>query len=134
MEKRMVNAGSLKVGRFIIIGEEPCKIVSFEKSKAGKHGHAKVRMVAIGFFDNNKRSVVYPADASVGTPIIDKRTGQVISKTDRSVMIMDMENYQTLEIPLADVEEAASSKLEVGGQVEYWNILGKRRITRAKGA
>ena len=134
MEKRMVNAGSLKVGRFIIIGEEPCKIVSFEKSKAGKHGHAKVRMVAIGFFDNNKRSVVYPADTSVQTPIIDKRTGQVISKTDRSVMIMDMENYQTLEIPLTDVEEAASSKLEVGGQVEYWNILGKRRITRAKGA
>lgn len=134
MEKRMVNAGSLKVGRFIIIGEEPCKIVSFEKSKAGKHGHAKVRMVAIGFFDNNKRSVVYPADASVETPIIDKRTGQVISKTDRSVMIMDMENFETLEIPLADVEEAASSKLEVGGQVEYWNILGKRRITRAKGA
>ena len=134
MEKRMVNAGSLKVGRFIIIGEEPCKIVSFEKSKAGKHGHAKVRMVAIGFFDNNKRSVVYPADTSVEIPIIDKRTGQVISKTDKSVMIMDMENYQTLEIPLADVEEVASSKLEVGGQVEYWNILGKRRITRAKGA
>ncbi|MFX0097385.1 MAG: translation initiation factor IF-5A [Candidatus Hodarchaeota archaeon] len=134
MEKRMVNAGSLKVGKFIIIGEEPCKIVSFEKSKAGKHGHAKVRMVAIGFFDNSKRSVVYPADASVETPIIDKRTGQVISKTDRSVMIMDMENYQTIEVPLSDVEEGASAKLEIGGQVEYWNILGKRRITRAKGA
>lgn len=134
MEKRMAEAGSLKVGRFIIIGDEPCKIVSFEKSKAGKHGHAKVRIVAIGFFDNNKRSVVYPTDASVETPMIDKRTGQVISKTDKSVMIMDMENYQTMEIPLSNVEEDVSSRLEVGGQVEYWNILGQRKITRAKGA
>ncbi|MGB9674667.1 MAG: translation initiation factor IF-5A, partial [Nanopusillaceae archaeon] len=36
---------SLKVGHNIIIDGEPCKIVEFEKSKPGKHGSAKARIV-----------------------------------------------------------------------------------------
>ena len=40
--------------------DEPCKIMELTMSKPGKHGEAKARIVAIGAFDNQKRSVVFP--------------------------------------------------------------------------
>ncbi|MEM3109379.1 MAG: translation initiation factor IF-5A, partial [Candidatus Bathyarchaeia archaeon] len=33
-----VEIGSLKLGQYIMIDDEPCKIVEYEKSKPGKHG------------------------------------------------------------------------------------------------
>ncbi|MEJ2244200.1 MAG: translation initiation factor IF-5A, partial [Candidatus Bathyarchaeota archaeon] len=32
------DVGELKVGSYVIIDDEPCKIVSYSKSKPGKHG------------------------------------------------------------------------------------------------
>ncbi|MEM3630770.1 MAG: translation initiation factor IF-5A, partial [Nitrososphaerota archaeon] len=60
---------SLKVGHNIIIDGEPCKIVELEKSKPGKHGSAKARIVALGIFDNQKRTIITPVDAKVDVPI-----------------------------------------------------------------
>ncbi|HDQ06034.1 MAG TPA: translation initiation factor IF-5A, partial [Candidatus Bathyarchaeota archaeon] len=42
MSKPM-DVGALRVGSYIIIDGEPCKIVSYSKSKPGKHGSAKAR-------------------------------------------------------------------------------------------
>jgi translation initiation factor 5A len=46
-----MDLGSLKVGSYIIIDNEPCRIVSYDHSKPGKHGSAKARVAAIGVFD-----------------------------------------------------------------------------------
>jgi translation initiation factor 5A len=46
---------TLKVGRYIVIDNEPCKLVEYITSKPGKHGEAKARMVAIGLFDRQKK-------------------------------------------------------------------------------
>ncbi|MEM3606666.1 MAG: translation initiation factor IF-5A, partial [Candidatus Bathyarchaeia archaeon] len=58
-----VEVGSLKVGQYVIIDGEPCKIVEFEKSKPGKHGSAKARIVGISLFTGQKKSMVNPVDA-----------------------------------------------------------------------
>ena len=125
-----VEIGSLKVNSLIIIDGEPCKIVSMEKSKPGKHGAAKVRVVAIGLFDGVKRSIVSPVDATVEVPIVDKRVGQVVAVTD-TVQLMDTETYEVFEVPLPE-EEDIRKKLEPGVQVEYWQILDRRKIVRVK--
>ena len=65
--------GSLKVGSYIIIDNEPCRIVSYDHSKPGKHGSAKARVSAISVFDGSKHSLVSPVSASVDVPLIDKR-------------------------------------------------------------
>ena len=49
MSKNIVDAGSLKPGKYILINNEPYKIISAEKSKPGKHGSAKVRFVAVNY-------------------------------------------------------------------------------------
>ncbi|MHA1505619.1 MAG: translation initiation factor IF-5A [Candidatus Asgardarchaeia archaeon] len=131
MSVKIAEVGSLKKGTFIVIDGEPCRIVSIETSKTGKHGHAKARIVAIGFFDGGKRSRVFPTDAKVEVPIIDKRTGMVVSKLPEVVQIMDMETNEYLEIPYPQDEEL-KSKLEPGIQVEYWIVMGRYSIQRIK--
>jgi translation initiation factor 5A len=66
---RPIDVGSLRVGGYMIIDNEPCRIVDITKSKPGKHGSAKARIVAIGVFDNQKRQFVKPVDSNAEIPI-----------------------------------------------------------------
>ncbi|MDH5391125.1 MAG: translation initiation factor IF-5A [Candidatus Bathyarchaeota archaeon] len=130
MSKPM-ELGALKVGSYIIIDGEPCRIMSYTKSKPGKHGSAKARIVAIGVFDEAKRTLVKPVSAQVEVPIIEKKAGQVIALLPAAVQVMDLETYEILEAPLP--EEDIRSKLASGIEVEFWRILGRTRIMRTKG-
>ncbi len=126
-----VDVGSLRVGGYMIIDNEPCRIVDITKSKPGKHGSAKARIVAIGIFDGVKRSIVKPVDANVEVPIIEKRSGQVFAINPSSVQIMDLETYEYLDAPFPEDEEL-KAKLTSGVEIEYWRILGKLKIVRVK--
>ncbi|MCL7383558.1 MAG: translation initiation factor IF-5A [Thaumarchaeota archaeon] len=125
-----VDLGSLKVGHNIVIDGEPCRIVELEKSKPGKHGSAKVRLVAIGIFDGVKRTMVGPADTKVEVPIIEKRSGQVVSVTD-TVSLMDNETLEIIEVAIPQ-DETIRSKLEPGTTVEYWKVMGRYMITHVR--
>jgi len=127
-----MDVGALRVGSYIIIGNEPCKIVSYTKSKPGKHGAAKARIVAISVFDESKKTIVKPVSAQVDVPLIEKNTGQVIALLPTTVQLMDLETYEMTEAPYPEDEEL-KSKLASGVEVEYWQILGRTRITRTKG-
>jgi len=131
MSKPM-DVGSLKVGSYIIIDSEPCKIVSYSKSKPGKHGAAKARIVAIGVFNEAKKTIVKPVSAQVDVPLIEKKTGQVIALLPTAVQLMDLETYEMTDAPFPE-DEDLKAKLSSGVEVEYWQILGRTRITRTKG-
>jgi len=126
-----VDVGSLRVGGYMIIDGEPCHIVDITKSKPGKHGSAKARIVAIGVFDGAKRSFVKPVDLNAEVPIIDKRMGQVFAVNPSGIQIMDLENYECFDAPFPK-EEELKSKLTPGVEIEYWRILGKVKIVRTK--
>ena len=127
-----VYVGELKIGQYVIIDGEPCRIVEFEKSKPGKHGSAKARVVAMSVFTGQKKSLISPVDSRVEVPMIDKRTGQIISISGNLVQLMDMESYSTFESPMPDDPELKES-LAAGVEVEYWDVLGRRMIVRRKG-
>ncbi len=126
-----VDVGSLRVGGYMIIEGEPCHIVDITKSKPGKHGSAKARIVAIGVFDGVKRSFVKPVDLGAEVPIIDKRMGQVFAVNPTGIQIMDLETYEYMDTPYPQ-EEEIKSKLVPGAEIEYWKILGKTKIVRVK--
>jgi len=131
MSKPM-ELGALRVGSYVLVDNEPCRIVSYTKSKPGKHGSAKARVVAIGVLDGSKRTFVRPVSAQVEVPIIEKKAGQVIALLPAAVQVMDLESYEVFEAPLPDDKEL-KSKLASGVEVEYWQILGRTRIMRTKG-
>jgi translation initiation factor 5A len=126
-----VDVGSLRVGGYMIVDNEPCRIVDITKSKPGKHGSAKARIVAIGIFDGVKRSIVKPVDSNIEVPIIDKRSGQIFAVTPSGVQIMDLETYEYLDAPYPE-EEDLKAKLTPGVEVEYWRIMGRVKIVRTK--
>src|SRR3989337_4570561 len=126
-----VDVGSLRVGGYMIIDNEPCRIVDIAKSKPGKHGSAKARIVAIGVFDGQKRQFVKPVDLNAQIPIIDKRPGQVFAVNPSGVQIMDLETFEYLDAPFPQ-EADLKDKLVAGAEIEYWRILGRIKIVRVK--
>jgi translation initiation factor 5A len=127
-----VEVGSLKIGQYVIIDGEPCKIVEFEKSKPGKHGSAKARIVGISAFTGVKKNLISPVDGKAEVPLIDKRTGQLLSISGSLLQVMDMENYQTFETPMPD-DEDLKKQMAAGIEVEYWSVMGRNMIVRRKG-
>jgi|TARA_B100001167_G_C16470254_1_gene167559 translation initiation factor 5A len=125
------SLSDVKIGSYIIINEEPCRIVEYDKSKPGKHGSAKARIVAIGVFDKSKRSMVSPVSAGIEIPIIEKRTGQIISIVGTTIQLMDMETFETLDAPEPD-DVDLKNKITEGIDVEYWKVLERIKIVRVK--
>ncbi|MDP9288626.1 MAG: translation initiation factor IF-5A [Thermoproteota archaeon] len=125
-----MDLGSLKVGSYIVIDGEPCRIVSYDHSKPGKHGSAKARVAAISVFDGSKHTLVSPVSAGVEVPLIDKRNGQIISMSGKILQIMDLETFEVFET--SAVEQDIIDKVRQGGEVEYWKVLDRIKVTRVK--
>ena len=130
MTVKVVNAGSIKEGSFIIIDGIACKAVDVQTSKSGKHGHAKARIVAIGIIDNKKREVVLPAHDNVEVPIIEKKGAQVLSISGDKANVMDMETYETFDL---DIPSELKETVTEGCQILYWTILGQKVMKQLKG-
>ena len=122
--------GALKIGSYIMIEGEPCRIVEYDKSKPGKHGSAKARIAGVGIFDSAKRHMVNPVSAQVEVPLIDKRMGQVISKTDTVTQIMDSETFEVFDASI--IEDEIKDRLAQGQDIEYWKVLDRTKIVRIK--
>ena len=116
----------LKVGRYMLIDEEPCKIISIDTSKPGKHGEAKARIEAVGLYDGKKRSVVHPVKHKIQVPMIDKRKGQILNLAGDELNVMDLETYEQFSLPV-DPEFA---NLQPGDEVLYMVAMGKRKIIK----
>ncbi|MDK2849982.1 MAG: translation initiation factor [Candidatus Woesearchaeota archaeon] len=124
-----VSIGSLKVGSFVVIDGEACKVVDIQVSRPGKHGHAKVRLTGVGLLDGKKRVIVAPGHDNVDVPIIDKKNAQVLSIAGNVATVMDMESYETFELEIP--EELKDSCVE-GSVVLYWDVLGEKVMKQIK--
>ena len=127
MSVEQVEVRELKEGRYMNIEDEPCQIISISTSKPGKHGEAKARIEAVGIFDGSKRSVTFPVKHKVQVPIIDKRQAQVITQMGTEVQLMDLETYETFNVP---IPEEYKDKLTSGKELQYMITMGRKKITR----
>jgi len=127
MSKVFSSAKELKEGKYVIIEGIPCKIVSIDSSKPGKHGAAKMRVTGIGIFDGQKKVLLVPSDADVEVPIIERQTAQIVSVSGNTAQLMDTSTYEVFELSIPP-EMAADAA--AGKEAEIMSALGKRAITR----
>ena len=125
-EKKFGQAGGLKPGSFVLIDGEVCQVKSTEKSKPGKHGSAKVRVVAFNIFTQQKRGLLKSTDSDIEIPIIPKSRAQVVAIIGDNAQIMDTESYETFDVP----KPKDISGLESGVEVEYIRYGDNVKITR----
>lgn len=132
MSKTYETVGNLKIGSFVIIDNEPCKVIDISKAKTGKHGSAKATITAVSIISKSKKVLVAPADAQVEVPIVEKRVGRVIADLGDKVQVMDMETFDIFEVPKDAIDETIRSRVVPDQEVEYWQVLNTRIIVRPR--
>ncbi|MCW8965509.1 MAG: translation initiation factor IF-5A [Candidatus Pacearchaeota archaeon] len=128
MVLKIINATEARVGTNILLEGKPYTVKKIDTSKTGKHGHAKCRIEAVPIIEGSKKVFVIPGHDRLEVPNVDKRKGQVLSKADGKASVMDLENFETLEIDCP--EQEVFDSLEESGNCEYWDIEGDKIIKR----
>ena len=128
-EVKVTTAGSMKKGSYILIDNVACRVTDTQTSKPGKHGHAKIRITAVGILDDKRREFVGPAHDNVNAPIIEKRSAQVLSVSADNANLMDSESFETFDLKIP--EELKTDVVE-GCSILYWVITGTKVMKQLK--
>jgi len=122
-EVKQAPVGTLQKGSYIVMDGVACKVVDTQTSRPGKHGHAKVRLTAVGIIDGKKREEVMPGHDNVDVPIIEKKNAQVLSITGDKANVMNLETYETFDL---EIPEEMKAEVTEGCTILYWEILDNR--------
>jgi len=126
---KLASVGSLQKGSYVVVDGVACKVVDTQTSRPGKHGHAKVNLMAVGLIDGKKRNLVLPGHDNVEVPIIEKKTAQVLSISGDNANVMDSETYETFDLK---IPEDLKGQVTEGMNVLYWEILDSRIMKQVK--
>jgi len=127
MVLKLINGTEAKSGTTIMIDGEACTVRSNDISKTGKHGASKCRIEAIEIFTDKKKVIAVPGHERFEVPLISKRKAQVLSMGETTASVMDLESFETLELPFP---EELKGEMAPEKQVEYWDVEGKKGIRR----
>ncbi|MBI2147405.1 translation initiation factor IF-5A [Candidatus Woesearchaeota archaeon] len=130
-DTKPASVGGLQKGNYVVIDGIACKVTDTQTSRPGKHGHAKVRLTAVGLLDDKKRVIVMPGHDSIPTPIVEKKNAQVLSINGATANIMDSETYETFDM---EIPEELRSECVEGCTVVYWVMMGSRVMKQVKTA
>ena len=128
-ETKQTSAGNLKLGSYVLVDGIACTVRNIQKGKTGKHGAAKCRIDCIGIINGERKVLMAPASDNVIVPIIEKKTAQVLSVSENTANVMDMETYETFDLK---IPEELNGKIEEGGTVSYWVIMDDKVMMEAK--
>jgi translation initiation factor 5A len=129
MVTKIQSVGSLQKGSYVVLEGAACKVADIQISRPGKHGHAKVRLTAVGLVDEKKRIVVMPGHDNVDVPIIEKKSAQVLSVQEDTANVMDSETYETFDLK---IPEELKDEVVEGVNVMYWVILNDKVMKQVK--
>ncbi len=130
-ETKIVQVSSLQKGSYVVLDGAACKVTDTQTSRPGKHGHAKVRLSAVGLIDGKKRVTVMPGHDHVEVPIIEKKSAQVLSISGDTANVMDSETYETFDLK---IPEDLKDEVAEGTNVMYWVILESKMMKQVKSA
>ncbi len=74
-----------------------------------------------------KKVFVVPGHERFEVPMVDKRKGQILSIGENTVSVMDLESFETLDIPC---DPELKEQIEINSNVEYWDIEGEKIVKR----
>jgi len=129
-DRVFAQMNELKVGKYVIVDDVACRVVSMDKSKPGKHGAAKMRVEAIGLFDNVRHSLMKSTDADVEVPIVIRKRAQVVSVSGTTAQLMDMASFEMFEV---EVPEEMRPEVESGREIQYMEVMGAQLLLRVTG-
>ena len=125
----MASAVELEKGNYFIYNGEPVRVIRKEVVAVGTHSLTKLKFFIQGLREKGERTVTLQHSDRVDKMDIMRKQGQIISKTNSKVQVMDSISYETLDSVLPpdltnDINEGDYvTFVELNGKVE---ILDKR--------
>ncbi|KAI5119337.1 hypothetical protein M0805_004014 [Coniferiporia weirii] len=77
-----MQCSALRKNGFVCIKGRPCKIIDMSTSKTGKHGHAKVHLVATDIFTGKKMEDICPSTHNMDVPNVRRNEYELMHITD----------------------------------------------------
>lgn len=131
------QCSALRKSEFVMIKGHACKIVDMSTSKTGKHGHAKVHMIALEIFDGKKYEDICPSTHNMECPIVTRTEYQLIDMDEDGYVTLMDDNGETrddLQATETDVHKQIREKCDAGEDalVCVLKAIGKERIMSMK--
>ncbi|KAG7102822.1 Eukaryotic translation initiation factor 5A like protein [Verticillium longisporum] len=101
-----MQCSALRKNGFVVIKGRPCKIIDMSTSKTGKHGHAKVHIVATDIFTGKKLEDLSPSTHNMDVPNVTRREYQLLDISDDdflSLMADDGDMKDDVRIPDGEI-------------------------------
>ncbi|GME70543.1 unnamed protein product [[Candida] boidinii] len=111
-----MQCSALRKNGFVVIKGRPCKIVDMSTSKTGKHGHAKVHLVAIDIFTNKKLEDLSPSTHNMEVPFVSRTEFQLLDIDDGYLNLMtpDGETKDDVKAPEGEMGDKLQSDFDDG--------------------
>jgi translation initiation factor 5A len=109
-----MQCSALRKGGHVMIKGRPCKIVEMSTSKTGKHGHAKVHMVALDIFTGKKLEDICPSTHNMDVPNVVRKDLQLVDIDGDYLSLMDDAGDTRDDIKVPDDELGAEIKERFG--------------------
>ncbi|KAL4891632.1 eukaryotic translation initiation factor eIF-5A [Aspergillus ambiguus] len=103
-----MQCSALRKNGHVVIKGRPCKIVDMSTSKTGKHGHAKVHIVALDIFTGKKLEDLSPSTHNMDVPNVSRKEYQLLDITDDdflSLMTDDGDTKDDVKVPDNEIGE-----------------------------
>ncbi|KAI7859142.1 eukaryotic elongation factor 5A hypusine, DNA-binding OB fold-domain-containing protein [Circinella umbellata] len=114
-----MQCSALRKNGHVVIKGRPCKIVEMSTSKTGKHGHAKVHLVAIDIFTNKKLEDLSPSTHNMDVPNVTRREYSLINIEDGflSLMLDDGSTKEDVKVPDNEIGEQIQDDFDEGKEL-----------------
>eukprot|EP00834_Sanchytrium_tribonematis_P001852 NODE_48_length_31852_cov_1.054168.p19 type:complete len:156 gc:universal NODE_48_length_31852_cov_1.054168:28938-29405(+) len=116
-----MQASALRKNGFVVIKGRPCKIVDMSTSKTGKHGHAKIHMVAVDIFTGKKYEDITPSTANMDVPHVSRSEYTLIDiDTDDGFLSLMEANGDTkddIKLPTDDLGKTLQADFDNGKEI-----------------
>jgi translation initiation factor 5A len=135
-----MQCSALRKSGHVVIKGRPCKIVDMSTSKTGKHGHAKVHLVAIDIFTGKKLEDLSPSTHNMDVPHVSRKEFQLLDITDDGFLSLMDEGGNTkddVKVPDGDVGDRINKLFTDEGKdvsVTVMSAMGEEVAVECKGA
>ncbi|KIO26384.1 hypothetical protein M407DRAFT_201650 [Tulasnella calospora MUT 4182] len=114
-----MQCSALRKNGHVVIKGRPCKIIDMSTSKTGKHGHAKVHLIATDIFTGKKLEDICPSTHNMDVPNVSRNEFLLVNIDDGFLNLMDGDGKEKndVKVPEGELGTGITADFEAGKEL-----------------